>query len=688
MVIQTNKSSERDLTEREQLELNLRERIKELNCHTRMNSISQQLDIRFEEKFQKIANLLPPSWLYPEIACARITFKGKEYKTENWKDTRWKQSSDIKVGGQKVGVVELCYLEEKPILFEGPFMKEERALIDVVAGQLANIVRREELDKKLSGASVYTRSLIEASLDPLVTIGPDGKITDVNESTIKVTGVTREKLIGTKFSDYFTEPMEAETGYKKVLQEGEVRNYPLSIKNQQTGKIIDVSYNASVYKDAKGNIIGIFASARDVTKTVLEGAEELLVEWGYALNELAFASRGGYNTFKEIEKAAATNWLKRVAGELPKTETAYQAAVQFRDLADQRKVIAKQNFQLEEKGGMVQGIFLSKDCPYRKCCMERKKIGKQFVCFRAAPFIKAIKLMAEKEYKSEVLYEQTEPGRSCLVRGLPTEMTFTVGLSYKVSRSTVKIHELDCQKIGIGIIDQVMVQPTRKEITGKRLVALSYSQTKYPPGMILMNVADAKSLGLLESDTIIIRKAKEEEVVELVKPESYEAEAGKYGGEYTVPGLEVQKGQGPSAQKGEPSLLVPEAAAKKPAETQKPSPEKKAPPPVKEKEEIGEEESEAEDVEEKAEEETDTKETPVEKEKPEESPVKKKRPVEGAVPEGEEEPEEDTSDEESVEEEREQKKKKKKNSLQKEPKIDKTQAMKNFEDQIDTLRRS
>ncbi|MBI2061366.1 MAG: PAS domain S-box protein, partial [Nitrospirae bacterium] len=113
-------------------------------------------------------------------------------------------------------------------------------------------------------ASQYARSLIEASLDPLVTISPEGKITDVNEGSIKVTGVSREKLIGTDFSDYFTEPEKAREGYQQVFAKGFVTDYPLTIRHRD-GRLTDVLYNASVYKDARGNVLGVFAAARDVT---------------------------------------------------------------------------------------------------------------------------------------------------------------------------------------------------------------------------------------------------------------------------------------------------------------------------------------------------------------------------------------------------------------------------------------
>ncbi len=116
----------------------------------------------------------------------------------------------------------------------------------------------------LKQASQYARSLIEASLDPLVTISADGKITDVNEATIKVTGVSREKLIGTDFANYFTEPETAREGYMQVLAKGYVTDYPLTIRHRN-GKLMDVLYNASVYKDVAGNTVGVFAAARDIT---------------------------------------------------------------------------------------------------------------------------------------------------------------------------------------------------------------------------------------------------------------------------------------------------------------------------------------------------------------------------------------------------------------------------------------
>ncbi|MBI2894786.1 MAG: PAS domain S-box protein [Deltaproteobacteria bacterium] len=128
----------------------------------------------------------------------------------------------------------------------------------------SDISEKKQAEERLRSASQYARSLVEASLDPLVTISPQGKITDVNEATIKVTGVPREELIGTDFSNYFTEPEKAREGYQQVFAKGSVTDYPLTIRHK-LGHLTEVLYNASVYNDSRGEVAGVFAAARDVT---------------------------------------------------------------------------------------------------------------------------------------------------------------------------------------------------------------------------------------------------------------------------------------------------------------------------------------------------------------------------------------------------------------------------------------
>ncbi len=112
--------------------------------------------------------------------------------------------------------------------------------------------------------SKYARSLIEASLDPLVTISTEGKIMDMNEALANITGLTRENLTGTDFFDYFTEPQKAREVYQEVFAKGSVADSPLTLRHKN-GELTDVLFNGSVYRDDKGNVLGVVIVARDVT---------------------------------------------------------------------------------------------------------------------------------------------------------------------------------------------------------------------------------------------------------------------------------------------------------------------------------------------------------------------------------------------------------------------------------------
>jgi PAS domain S-box-containing protein len=147
--------------------------------------------------------------------------------------------------------------------------------VEFLVLSLEDVTERKHAEQALHQASLYNRSLIEASLDPLVTIDKQGKVTDVNSATELATGVPRERLIGSDFSDYFTDPKKARQGYLKVFSKGTVRDYPLAIRHR-SGMITDVLYNATLYRNAAGEIQGIVAAARDITER--KRAEDALRE--------------------------------------------------------------------------------------------------------------------------------------------------------------------------------------------------------------------------------------------------------------------------------------------------------------------------------------------------------------------------------------------------------------------------
>jgi PAS domain S-box-containing protein len=118
-------------------------------------------------------------------------------------------------------------------------------------------------------AAKYARSLIEATVESLVAISPDGRITDTNEAMVELTGISRDNLIGTSFSDYFTEPERAEEVYREVFEKGSVIDAALTLRHiNEHDSEREVLYNASVYRDTNGAILGAVATARDMTQQV------------------------------------------------------------------------------------------------------------------------------------------------------------------------------------------------------------------------------------------------------------------------------------------------------------------------------------------------------------------------------------------------------------------------------------
>jgi PAS domain S-box-containing protein len=167
------------------------------------------------------------------------------------------------------------FIANKELLYQNQ-EKEKRADELIIANkelayQNKEKAKRETANKELEAltyslklASQYSLSLIEASRDPLITINTDGKIMDMNEALANMTGMSREQLTGSDFFNYFTEPLKARKVYKEIFATGSVSDSPLILRHK-CGKLTDVLFNGSVYKDGRGNIQGVVVVARDIT---------------------------------------------------------------------------------------------------------------------------------------------------------------------------------------------------------------------------------------------------------------------------------------------------------------------------------------------------------------------------------------------------------------------------------------
>jgi PAS domain S-box-containing protein len=231
----------------------------------------------------------------------------------------------------------------------------------IVMGVLISVVvelyrwrQRKETD--------YTRSLIEASLDPFVTISSKGKITDVNEATVKIVGISRDKLIGTDFSSYFTEPEKAREGYQQVFTKGFVSGYPLTIRSND-GKQTDVLYNATVYKDDNGNVLGVFAAARDISwlekevrdrtqdlKNANIAAQNVLEDLHVEEEKLDNAKAEDDATLASIGNGLVTTDIK---GRIVLTNKAFEEMLGWKEVEVRGKLLTKAIIMTDENGTVV-----------------------------------------------------------------------------------------------------------------------------------------------------------------------------------------------------------------------------------------------------------------------------------------------------------------------------------------------
>jgi len=143
----------------------LRERIKELKCLYDISSFRDAADFSLVAVLQAVVDFIPPAIQYPEITCARLIFGGYEVTTKNFTDTRWKLSREIMVNSECIGTLEVGYLEEKPELDEGPFLKEAKNLINAVAESIAKIMGREEAEAEIRKHQGHIEALIKKTAE-------------------------------------------------------------------------------------------------------------------------------------------------------------------------------------------------------------------------------------------------------------------------------------------------------------------------------------------------------------------------------------------------------------------------------------------------------------------------------------------------------------------------------------------
>ena len=302
---------EAESAERKRMEHNLGERMKELSCLYGTAEIAERKDITLDDIYQKVVNLLPPGWTYPEITCARIVLGDREFATGGFKATQWKQSADIDVGGKEKGAVEVYYLEAKPEIDEGPFLKEERYLINAVAELLGQVTYRKQVEETLRGSEEKARQTAEEwrttfdSITDLVSIcDTDFRLVRVNKAFADIFKKKPEGFIGKPCYEIVhgtNEPLP-NCPHKVTMN----TKKPAMVESFEPHLGMHLELSTSPIFDEKGEVVASVHVMRDIT-------ERKRVE--HQLQERNEQLQASYQKLQELDHLK-DNFLSTVSHEL------------------------------------------------------------------------------------------------------------------------------------------------------------------------------------------------------------------------------------------------------------------------------------------------------------------------------------------------------------------------------------
>ncbi len=257
---QVRDNLERQVRERT---VDLEERVKEQNCLYGISALVDTPDISIEEIIQGTVDLIPHGWQYPEIACARIVLEEKEFRSAKFEESIWKQTTDMFVHGNPIGTVEVHYMDEKPEEDEGPFLREERSLINAIARRLEHAIEHREADETLAQLA----AIVESSNDAIIGKTLDGIITSWNSGAEKIYGYSAQEAIGSPIAILVPPELpEDEPRFLERIKRGDRVDRHETVRFRKDGQRIDVSLTISPIKDTTGNIIGASTIARDITE--------------------------------------------------------------------------------------------------------------------------------------------------------------------------------------------------------------------------------------------------------------------------------------------------------------------------------------------------------------------------------------------------------------------------------------
>jgi len=259
---------------------NLDERVKELNCLYAMSSLVERHGISLEKILRETVNIIPSAWQYPDITGAKITLGDQVFSTENFQETPWTQSAHVSVKRKKMGLLEVCYLKRKPKSYEGPFLKEERNLINVIAKRIGEIIERKAAEDALKESTARNKALLNAIPDMIFRISRGGVILDLKKGKSFGQKLRTHTLLGRnvqELPDYFKAlPGEiVRQGMKNVshvLETGETQIYEHRFSHNDAVFYYEILLTESGGDEVLG-IIRDITERRRLERQVLEISE-------------------------------------------------------------------------------------------------------------------------------------------------------------------------------------------------------------------------------------------------------------------------------------------------------------------------------------------------------------------------------------------------------------------------------
>ena len=253
----------------------LDKRVKELNCLYNISRFIERPGVSLIEISQRVVNLIPSTYQYPQIICSRIILGDQQFQSENFKETRWMQSSDIFVHEDRVGAVEVCYLEERSKSNEWPFLQEERDLINAIAERLGRTIERKQAEEALKRSEEKYYNLIEFANVGIIVAEGD-KITQINKQAEEIYGYSKEELIGQ--SPRILTPEKYSKQHREILNEflksGEISKMIFEEEGiKKDGNFFPIEISFSLSQAGDNTIIGVI---RDISER--KKVEEALKE--------------------------------------------------------------------------------------------------------------------------------------------------------------------------------------------------------------------------------------------------------------------------------------------------------------------------------------------------------------------------------------------------------------------------